>query len=50
MSKSVVNYATDQCVNLAPRCVDHSRNSWWAVGVTLALLALLSVCLLLAAV
>jgi hypothetical protein len=50
MSKSVVNYATDPCVNLAPRCVDHSRNSLWAVGVTLALLALLSVFVLLAAV
>ena len=50
MSKSVVNYATDPCVNLAPGCIDHSRNSLWAVGVTLAVLAILSVFVLLAAV
>ena len=50
MTNSLVNYATDPCVNLAPGCIDHIRNSLWAVRVTLGLLAILSVFVLLAAV
>ena len=41
---------TDPCVNPAPGCVDHFRNSLWAVGATLVLLAILTVSLFVEAV
>jgi hypothetical protein len=40
-SNSRVNPLTSPCVNLAPGCIDHVRNSLWAGGITLALLATL---------
>jgi hypothetical protein len=50
MNNSRLDPATDACVNLAPGCIDHIRNSLWAVGSTLALLVILSVFLFLAKV
>jgi hypothetical protein len=47
---SLLNSATDSCVNPAPGCVDHIRNSLWAVGSTLVLLAILTIYLLVEAV
>jgi hypothetical protein len=41
MSNSLANSATDPCVNLAAGRINHIRNSIWALGVTLALLAIL---------
>jgi hypothetical protein len=39
LGNSLVNPVTNTCVNLAPGCIDHMRNSLRAVWVTLALLA-----------
>jgi hypothetical protein len=43
MNNSRLDSATDGCVNLAPGCIDHVRNSLWSAGLTLALLGMLSV-------
>jgi hypothetical protein len=50
MNNSRLDSATDGFVNLAPGCIDHIRNSLWAVSSTLTLLAILSVFLFLATV
>ena len=50
MNNARLGAVTDPCVNPAPGCVDHFRNSLWAVGATLVLLAILTVFLFVEAV
>ena len=50
MNNARLGAVTDPCVNPAPGCVDHFRNSLWAVGATLVLLAILTVSLFVDAV